>query len=120
MPGSAREGWMSTSPLRDAPGDPWPEHRIRARNLSRYSANKIHDDATARDYGYAGGLVAGTTVYAYMTAPLVAAWGLDWLARGSGRLSLVQPAYDGEELMAGTRVVARPGAETPLEAVAAA
>jgi acyl dehydratase len=101
-----------------AAGDALPGHRVRARNLSRYSANKIHDDATARTYGYAGGLVAGTTVYAYMTAPLVKVWGLDWLARGTGRLTLVQPVYDGDELTVEARVVGRSGAEPAGEVVA--
>ncbi len=106
------------SQSRDAAAEALPGHRVRARNLSRYSANKIHDDATARTYGYAGGLVAGTTVYAYMTAPLVTAWGLDWLARGTGRLTLVQPVYDGDELMVEARVVGRSGAEPAGEVVA--
>jgi hypothetical protein len=103
---------------RDASGDVLPGYRVRARNLSRYSANKIHDDTVARTYGFAGGLVAGTTVYAYMTAPLAMAWGLDWLTRGTGRLILHHPVYDGDELEMEARVVGRSGSEPAGEIVA--
>ncbi|MBI4014234.1 MAG: hypothetical protein HY359_18095 [Candidatus Rokubacteria bacterium] len=103
---------------RPAPIDALPDYRVRARNLSRSTANKIHDDAVARTYGYAAGLVAGTTVYAYMTQPLVAGWGLDWLARGTGRLALLHPVYDGDEVTVQTRVVARSGGEVAGEVAA--
>ncbi len=112
------ESGPALSRPRDAAGDALPVYRVRARNLSRYSANKIHDDAVARTYGYAGGLVAGTTVYAYMTCPLLATWGLDWLARGTGRLTLSRPVYDGDEVTVETRVVGRSGAELAGEIVA--
>jgi acyl dehydratase len=101
-----------TSPARpDALGD----YRVRARNLARYSANKIHDDAVARRYGYAGGLVAGTTMYAYLTRPLVAAWGLEWLDRGTATLKLHRPVYDGDEVEVTARLVGRSGNETAGE-----
>jgi acyl dehydratase len=93
-------------------------YRVRATNLSRYSANKIHDDAVARSYGYAGGLVAGTTVYAYLTRPLVAAWGLAWLERGTARLTLLRPVYDGEALGVDARLVGRSGSELAGEVTA--
>ena len=104
--------------LRPGPGavlDALPDYRVHARNLSRYSANRIHDDAVARTYGYAGGLVAGTTVYAYMTYPLVAAWGLAWLGRGTAHLSLSRPVYEGDEVAVATRVAGRSGGEAAGE-----
>src|SRR5439155_21833293 len=61
-----------------AAGDVLTVHRVRARNLFRGSANRIHDDAVARRYGFAGGLVAGTTIYAYLSHPLVRLWGATW------------------------------------------
>lgn len=104
-----------TSPARpDALGD----YRVRARNLARYSANRIHDDAVARTFGYAGGLVAGTTVYAYLTAPLVAAWGVEWLGRGTATLALHRPVYDGDEVQVTARVVGRSGGEAAGEIAA--
>jgi acyl dehydratase len=95
----------------DAPG----AYRVQARNLSRYSANRIHDDGVARTFGYAGGLVAGTTLYAYLSYPLVAAWGLAWLTRGTARLTLLRPVYDGEDLHVDARVVGRSGNATAGE-----
>ncbi|HUJ76970.1 MAG TPA: hypothetical protein VL359_19045 [bacterium] len=77
----------------------WQPYSVATRNVSINSENKIHDDSVARRYGFSGGLVPGTTVYAHMTRPLVARWGLDWLERNTGELVLLKPAYDGEQLL---------------------
>lgn len=76
-----------------------PIYRVRARNTSADSDNKIHDDTIAASYGFRGGLVPGVTVYAYMTVPLVERFGLDWLARGSMQVKFHQPFYDGDEVV---------------------
>src|SRR5438309_947388 len=60
-----------------------PEYRVKARNTAESPENKIHDDAVARQYGFRGGLVPGVTVYAYLTHPLVAAFGAAGLDRGA-------------------------------------
>jgi DinB superfamily len=85
-------------------------YRVTAFNTATASLNKIHDDAVAREYGFGGGLVPGVDVYAYLTHPPAAAWGLDWLARGTMRARFLTPVYDGEviEVVAGTPV-ADPG-----------
>ena len=44
--------------------EPLPAYRVKARNTSATSENKIHDDATAQPLGFRGGLVPGVTVYA--------------------------------------------------------
>lgn len=75
-----------------------PIYRVRARNTSADSDNKIHDDTIAASYGFRGGLVPGVTVYAYMTVPLVERFGLDWIERGSMQVKFHQPFYDGEEV----------------------
>ncbi len=62
-------------------------HAVSAFNSAKTSDNKIHDDAVARQYGFAGGLVPGVDVYAYMTHAPVAHWGRDWLAGGSRKTS---------------------------------
>src|SRR5262245_49086088 len=77
-------------------------HRMRARNTSADSENKIHDDAVAASYGFRGGLVPGIAVYAYMTVPIVERFGLDWLERGSMQIRFVQPFYDGEAVIVRT------------------
>ena len=79
-------------------GDRLPEYRVKARNTSPTSENKIHDDATARRYGFRGGLVPGVTVYAYLTVPLVAALGSAWLERGTASVRFHKPVFEGEEL----------------------
>jgi hypothetical protein len=90
-------------------------YRVQARNLFRDAANKIHDDRVARTYGYTGGLVAGTTVYAYLTRPLVERWGLDWLGAGTARLTLSRPVYEGDEVAVAGRVTGRSGGEAAGE-----
>lgn len=74
-------------------------YRVPARNTAADSENKIHDDTTAARFGFRGGLVPGVTVYAYMTAPIVERFGLDWLERGSMQIKFHQPFYDGEEVL---------------------
>ena len=65
-------------------------YRVSAYNTAKASENKIHDDATARRFGFSGGLVGGVHVYAYMTHLPVARWGRAWLERGTGDCKLRQ------------------------------
>jgi hypothetical protein len=73
-------------------------HRVRAQNVAVESDNKIHDDQVAATYGFRGGLVPGVTVYGYMTDPIVE-MAPKWLERGSMTLRLIEPFYDGEEVL---------------------
>jgi acyl dehydratase len=96
------------APWREAgAGTPLPAQRVRARNLFRDAPNRIHDDAGAQRLGFAGGLVAGVTIYGYLSRPAVEAWGPTWLERGTASVRFVRPTYDGEELALDGRVVAR-------------
>ncbi len=80
-----------------------PEYRLKARNTSTQSENAIHHDDVAKRYGFGGGLVPGVTVYAYLTHPLVEAWGAAWLERGTASVRFTRPLLDGEEtVVAGT------------------
>ena len=88
---------MSESPL--AP------HRLTARNTAIASENKIHDDAVARRFGFAGGLVPGVEVYAYMTHAPVERWGRAWLEHGSAECRFIKPVYDGERVMVTGKIV---------------
>lgn len=60
------------------------------------SANEIHGDRVAAQYGFRGGLVPGVTISAYLTHPAVVAWGLDFLERGTADIRVGAPLYDGE------------------------
>jgi acyl dehydratase len=72
-------------------------YQVSAFNTSKDSENKIHDDAVARRFGFAGGLVPGVDVYGYMAHMPVARWGRAWLERGVGTCRLLQPVYEGEQ-----------------------
>jgi acyl dehydratase len=87
--------------------EPLPDYRVEARNTSSNSENKIHDDATARRYGFRGALVPGVTLYAYLTEPLVAAFGAAWLERGTATVRFQRPVMHGEEVRVGGLVTAR-------------
>ncbi len=75
-----------------------PEYHVKARNTSSSSENKIHDEQIARQYGFRGALVPGVTVYAYLTHPLVEAFGAAWLERGTANVRFLKPIHDGEEV----------------------
>jgi len=74
-------------------------YAVRAHNTAVDSSNRMHADDTARTYGFRGGLVPGVDVYAYMTNPLVTAWGLAWLDRGTMSARFLHPVYDGDEVV---------------------
>src|SRR5262249_56628062 len=70
-------------------------YKVRAHNSSTASENRMHSDDVARRYGFQGGLVPGVSVFSYITRPVVARYGADWLARGWAEASFAQPAYEG-------------------------
>jgi len=76
----------------------WQPYVLTTRNVAVHSDNKIHDDREAKRYGFKGGLVPGTAVYAHMTRPVVDRFGEAWLSCNSGELALLKPAYEGERL----------------------
>ena len=71
-------------------------YRVAAFNTASESENKIHDDAVASRFGFAGGLVPGVDVYGYMTHLPVERWGRAWLDRGAAECRFLKPVYDGE------------------------
>jgi acyl dehydratase len=72
------------------------EHMVVAANPATDSENRIHTDEVARKHGFQGGLVPGVTVYAYACAPILAALGEEWLAKGSATMRFSAPCYDGD------------------------
>ena len=74
------------------------EWSIVAQNLPEHARNPIHTDAGAQAAGFPRALVAGVTTYAYMTHPLIVAWGEDWLARGGGEVRFRRPVFDHDVL----------------------
>src|SRR5437763_8631126 len=76
---------------------PLAPYRVRAFNTAHDSENKNHDDATARRFGFSGGLVPGVDVYGYMSHLPVTRWGRAWLERGTAECRFFKPIYDGGE-----------------------
>ncbi|WP_420451331.1 hypothetical protein [Ilumatobacter sp.] len=69
-----------------------------AVNLPEHADNPIHTDAGARAAGFAGALVAGVTIYAYLTHLPAVGWGEAWLAGGGAGVRFRQPVLDGERV----------------------
>jgi acyl dehydratase len=80
-------------------------HRAIARNYATEHANRIHSDETAARYGFAGGLVPGIALYAYLTDPLVGILGPAWLASGQAAVKFLKPVYDGAEVEVRIRAI---------------
>jgi acyl dehydratase len=71
---------------------------VDAINLPEHADNPIHTDAGARAAGFPSALVAGVTVYAYLTHPPATGWGLDWVGGGGADVRFVAPVYDGDRV----------------------
>ena len=69
---------------------------VRARNLPEHASNPIHTDEGGRAAGFDAAVVAGVTVYAYLTRPVVEAWGVDWLSQGAAEIRFTSPVLDDE------------------------
>jgi acyl dehydratase len=71
-------------------------YTVVAQNLPEHARNPIHTDQGARAAGFERALVAGVTTYAYLTHPVVEAWGEDWLAFGGGEVRFRRPVCAGD------------------------
>jgi acyl dehydratase len=92
-----------------------PSRDLIAKNYGADHANKIHSDEGAVKYGYAGALVPGVGVLAYLTRSVADTLGWDWLERGTMRTRFVHPVYHGEEAQVRSRVVGVDPIELELE-----
>ncbi len=73
-----------------------PLFSINAVNLSEHSDNPVHTEQGGIEAGFAGAIVAGTTVYAYLVRAAVELYGSDWASRGGGTLTLRAPVLADE------------------------
>lgn len=85
-------------------GEKLPGYEVVARNYGAAHANKIHSDAGAAEYGFAGALVPGVAMYAYLTRPLADAFGKDWLSHGAMSAKFIHPVYDADAVRAEAKV----------------
>jgi acyl dehydratase len=58
----------------------------------------IHDDSSARTFGYQSALVPGPVVYGYLSQIPIEVWGLDWLEHGVMTSHSRRPVYQGDEI----------------------
>lgn len=72
------------------------KYEVVAYNYAHDSENKIHDDETAAQYGFKGGLVPGVADYGYLSRAAFKAWGKPWLNGGSMQAKFIKPIYHGE------------------------
>lgn len=96
-------------------GQELPLSQVIAKNYGADHANRIHSDEGAAKYGFAGALVPGVGLYAYLTRPVVDALGLDWLERGAMSAKFIKPVYDGEKILAQATVAGVDPVELKLE-----
>jgi hypothetical protein len=82
--------------VNDALPTPWT---VTAQNLPEHRRNPIHTDEGARAAGFPRALVAGVTTYAYLTHPVVAAWGTSWLENGGGEVRFRKPVFDQDTVL---------------------
>jgi hypothetical protein len=90
---------------------------VIAKNYGADHANRIHSDEGAARYGFAGALVPGVGLYAYMTRPVIDVLGSEWLERGAMSAKFLKPVYDGEKIEARARVADNDPLELKLELI---
>ncbi len=96
-------------------GQELPCYEVVAKNYGADHANRIHSDEGAAKYGFAGALVPGVGIYAYLTRPVVDALGHEWLERGTMSAKFIKPVYDGEKVQARATIVNNDPIELRLE-----
>ncbi len=75
--------------------EPWA---IAAVNLAEHADNPVHTEAGGLAAGYDGAVVAGTTIYAYLSRPAAAAWGEDWVLGGTATVRFRCPVLADEQV----------------------
>jgi hypothetical protein len=98
-------------------GQELPCCEVIAKNYGADHANRIHSDEGAARYGFAGALVPGVGLYAYLSRPVVDALGLEWLERGAMSAKFLKPIYDGEKVLARALVARNDPIELRLELI---
>jgi acyl dehydratase len=88
-----------------------PTIRVRAVNTASTSKGSIHDDEKAKEMGYAGGFVPGTTVLGYMSRLMHESFGRQWLTHGQFAGRLRRPIYEGAEVTVEGTVIEAPSSD---------
>lgn len=91
-----------------APNTQLPPLKIVAINAAAESKGSIHDDEKARQMGYAGGFVGGSTILAYMSRLMHETYGRAWLTDGAFSGRLRRPVYNNAEVTVEGTVIEAP------------
>ncbi len=83
-----------------------PRQMLAAQQYDDHTS--IHDDATARKFGFKGGTIEGPTHFSQFVPLCVALWGSRWLAQGSLSAHYRNACFEGEKVRA---FVAKPQGE---------
>ncbi len=75
-----------------------PSWSIDAVNLAEHADNLVHTHEGGIAAGYGGAVVAGTTIYAYLTRPAAQGWGLAWVRGGSAEVRFRAPILADERV----------------------
>ena len=75
-------------------------YRVCAYNFAEASENRIHEDETARRFGFRGGLVPGVADFGYLVPPVIELLGERFLEGGRMAARFGAPVYDGEQVEA--------------------
>ena len=93
------------------PGSRLKSFTIKPVNTAAQSKGSIHDDEKAREMGYAGGFVPGTTVLGLMSRLMHESFGDSWLQSASFNGRLRRPVYEGAEVRVEGVVTSGPDAD---------
>ncbi|PRZ39730.1 MaoC dehydratase-like protein [Antricoccus suffuscus] len=75
------------------------KHEYEAVNTAELSANAIHSDGMAKEYGFKGALVPGSATYSHALTTVMAAFGEQWFTGGSAFLRFPSPIYTGDKVV---------------------
>lgn len=98
-------------------GQGLPYYEVIAKNYGADHANRIHSDDGAARYGFAGALVPGVGLYAYLTRPVLDVLGREWLERGAMSAKFIKPVYDGAKVQARATIANNDPIELSLELI---
>lgn len=79
---------------------PWRSPRNMLAEQTYGGHASVHDDATARQMGFAAAPVEGPTHFSQFAPLCCHVWGEEWLARGGLSVSFKAAVMDGEKVMA--------------------
>ena len=85
-----------------------PRITIAPINAAASSKGSIHDDEKAREMGFRGGFVGGSTILAYMSRLMHDNFGRAWVETGTLNGRLRRPVYEGGDVTVEGTIIEAP------------